>query len=610
MTQVKPRPRKDREKNAVQSTPSMAAVLLTVALVVGMIYVAKPVLVPLALAVLITFIFTPLVTLVQRTGLSRVPAVATVVLCGLLVSSGIGWGVYTQVHGLYGDLPYIQARLEQKLATVQGGGHGRIGKLLGQVTDAAETKVESVGSTTQPATVVVMPAGKSSVGQTLEMIGVILEPVGTAGLVLILVIFMLIRREDLRNRVIGLLGHGRLTGTTRVTVEAAQRLSKYLLAQLSVNIAFGSVFGIALGIIGVPYAFLWAFLTAMLRFVPYVGTWAAASAPLLLSIALSNGYGHPLAVFIVFFALDAITGNAIEPVLFGHSTGVSPVALLIAAAFWTWIWGTVGLVLSTPMTVCLVVLGQHVPRLRWLSLLLGDRPALDPDVSFYQRLLAGDRREAAAVVDEQVKRIGIERAFDNVVIPAIRRTRRDRVDAGLTAEDERLIFEATEKVIAELPADPKAADPKSDDLRPHGAGVVLAVASHHRSEEIVVSMFSRLLAGSGLTVVGAGNRMLPSEIEAVVERQQPAVIFIAVMPPGGLIQARYLCRRLGKRFADLKIVIGFFGSTRNFDRLLRRLRAAGASYANTSLSQSKGQILALMTASEPATSAAAEPASV
>jgi predicted PurR-regulated permease PerM len=571
-----------------RSSASVASVLLSVTLVVGIIYVAKPVLVPLALAILITFIFTPLVTLAQKSGLKRVPAVGVVVLLGLLAAAGIGWGVWTQVHHLYGDWPYLQSRFEAKLQAVQGHGRGPIAKLLGQVTDAAETKVESAGSTTRPTTVVVMPSGKNSFGQTLEMLGVVLEPVGMTGLVLILVIFMLIRREDLRNRVIGLLGHGRLTGTTRVTVEAAHRVSKYLLAQLAVNTAFGMTFGIALMIIGVPYAFLWAFVTAVLRFVPYVGTWAAASAPLLLSIAVFDGYGHPLAVFIVFFALDTITANAIEPVLFGHSTGVSPVALLVAAAFWTWIWGTVGLVLSTPMTVCLVVLGQHVPKLRWLSLLLGDRPALEPHVSFYQRLLAGDRREAAAVIAEQVKVRGLGSTFDQVIQPAVKRARRDRVDSGLTADDERLIFEATEKIVTDLSEVAPA-----DGPGPSHSGTVLAVASHHRSEEITVAMLGRLLSGTGVRFEAAGNRLLPREIEELADRQRPAVIFIAITPPGGLVQARYLCRRLGKRFADVKIVVGFFGRSRNFDKLLRRLRASGASYVTTSLQQSKAQILAL-----------------
>jgi predicted PurR-regulated permease PerM len=582
-----------------RSPASVASVLLTVTLVVGIIYVAKPVLVPLALAILITFIFTPLVTRAQKLGLSRVPAVGLVVLLGLLAAGGIGWGVWTQVHHLYGDWPYLQSRFESKLQAVQGHGRGPLGKLLGQVTDAAETKVESAGSTTQPATVVVLPSTNSSFGQTLEMMGVVLEPVGTTGLVLILVMFMLIRREDLRNRMIGLLGHGRLTGTTRVTVEAAHRVSKYLLAQLTVNTAFGVTFGIALMIIGVPYAFLWAFVTAVLRFVPYVGTWAAASAPLLLSIAVFDGYGHPLSVFIVFFALDTITANVIEPVLFGHSTGVSPVALLVAAAFWTWIWGTVGLVLSTPMTVCLVVLGQHVPALRWLSLLLGDRPALEPHVSFYQRLLAGDRREAAAVIAEQVKARGLGSTFDQVVQLAVKRVRRDRIDSGLTAEDERLIFEATEKIVADLPDAAPAPGTVSGTVSgtergSARAGTVLALSSHHRSEEITVAMLGRLLAGTGVRFETAGNRLLPSDIEALVDRLQPAVVFIAITPPGGLVQARYLCRRLGKRFAGTKIVVGFFGRSRNFDKLLRRLRGSGASYVTTSLQQSRAQVLALI----------------
>ena len=265
---------------------------------------------------------------------------------------------------------------------------------------------------------------QSPVGKLLDYAAVVIEPLADAGLVLILVIYILIQREELRNRMIGLLGHTRLAGTTRVTVEAAKRVSKLLLAQLCVNVSFGIVFGLALLILGVPYAFLWAFVTALLRFVPYIGTWIAATGPIVLSFAISPGWAQPIAVVVTFVSLDTVTANVVEPLLFGHSAGVSPVALLVAAVFWTWIWGPVGLVLSTPITIVLVVLGQHVPRLRVLWLLLGDRPPLPPAVAFYQRLLAGDRLEAADVVTEQVSAKGLDPVYDEVLLPALRMARR------------------------------------------------------------------------------------------------------------------------------------------------------------------------------------------
>ncbi len=289
----------------------------------------------------------------------------------------------------------------------------------------------------------------------LSMAGTVLEPVASAGLILILLTFMLIKREDLRNRVIGLLGHSRLTGTTRIIVESADRISRLLLMQLVVNSGFGVLFGAGLLLIGVPYWFLWGFLAMLLRFIPYIGSWIAAALPLLLSFAIAPGWVQPLLVLGVFVGLDLVTGNVVEPLLFGHSTGVSPVALLVAAVFWTWVWGPVGLVLSTPLTVCLVVLGQHIPRLRFLSLLLGDQPALAPHIGFYQRLLAGDRAEAFGIAHAYAVTHGRDHVGDEVIVPALRLARRDREEAGLTAEDETALFTTTLSILDRVEGDVK-----------------------------------------------------------------------------------------------------------------------------------------------------------
>jgi len=296
-----------------------------------------------------------------------------------------------------------------------------------------------------------------------------------------------------------------------VLVGSAERLSKLLFMQLCVNASFGLVFGIALLLIGVPYWFLWAFLTMVLRFVPYVGSWVAASLPILLSVAIAPGWFQPLLVLAVFITLDLVTANVIEPLLFGHSTGVSPVALLVAAAFWTWVWGPIGLVLSTPMTVCLVVMGQHAPRLKFLSLLLGDQPALSPSVSYYQRLLAGDLIEASALAKEHTKSDGLELLPDEVLLPALRLARRDRVSAGLTAADETFIIESTESILNELT--PVESDEATGPL-------VLGCPAHHRSEELVVRMISTALGSDPPRVETVSTRTLPAEIEARVERKR------------------------------------------------------------------------------------------
>ena len=580
--------------------------LFGVVLIVATVYVAKPVLLPVSLAVLLSFILTPLVTLIQRRGLRRVPAVLIVVLSALVVAAVVGWVVFVQVGKLAEELPHHTDQVQQKVQALQSHG-GTLSNLYqmvqkvvqpstkpapqlpgrtGETTAALKESVPPPPSTASP--VVTTAEAKSPVGNMLGYATVVLEPVADAGLVLILVIYILIQREELRNRMIGLLGHTRLAGTTRVTVEAAKRVSKLLLAQLCVNVSFGIVFGLVLMVIGVPYAFLWAFVTALLRFVPYIGTWIAASGPIVLSFAISPGWGQPIAVFVTFLALDTVTANVVEPLLFGHSAGVSPVALLVAAVFWTWIWGPVGLVLSTPITICLVVLGQHVPRLQVLWLLLGDRPPLAPAVAFYQRLLAGDRVEAADVVAEQVAARGMDPVFDDVLLPALRMARRERVYSGLTPADETFILDAAGQIIDGLAEG--ATPPVTEGRRP----TVLAVPSHHRAEELTLNMLARTLRATGCDVQAVTTRALPIDIENRIARDRPELVFVAVMPPGGLVQARYLCRRLGKRFADVKIIVGYWGKSRDFDRLLVRLRSAGASYVTTSIGQTRSQVLALL----------------
>ena len=594
------------------------ATLFGVVLVVGTVYVAKPVLLPISLAILLSFILTPLVTLVQRAVPRRVPAVLIVVGSGLVVTAAVAWVVGAQVGKLARELPNYEPQVRAKVQALQSHG-GLVSRLYKMVQDvggpgepaAAEPTgrlstdpVVAVGespvrsalprkpTTTQP--VIATTEAQSPAGKLLDYAGAVLEPVADAGLVLILVIYILIQREELRNRMIGLLGHTRLAGTTRVTVEAARRVSKLLLAQLCVNASFGVVFGLALLVIGVPYAFLWAFVTALLRFVPYIGTWIAASGPIVLSFAISPGWAQPIAVFATFLSLDVVTANVVEPLLFGHSAGVSPVALLVAAVFWTWIWGPVGLVLSTPITICLVVLGQHVPRLRVLWLLLGDRPPLPPAVAFYQRLLAGDRLEAADVVTEQVAAKGLAPALDDVLLPALRMARREREYRGLTPADEDFIFDAAAQIIGELPGDPSP--PAVEGHRP----MVLAVPSHNRAEELTLQMLAHALRGTGCDVQAVTTRALPVDIENRIERDKPDLVFVAVMPPGGLVQARYLCRRLGKRFANTRIIVGYWGKARDFDRLLVRLRSAGASYVTTSIGQTRSQVLALLDRTPPA----------
>ncbi len=601
-----------------QAVPGYLIALVTLVLIVTILITAKAVIVPLALAVLLTFILTPIVSSVQgRLGMKRLPAVFVVVVLTFTIIGVLGWGVGGEIRQLAVDLPTKTTSIKTKIAEFKGpdwlSGLQKMLKDISEPIDQKPKTDEKPDAIPEKKVVVVQPDDSSSLGQVLRIVGPVLEPLATAGLVVILVIFMLVKREDLRNRFIGLLGHGHLSGTTRVLVDAAHRLSRYLLTQLAVNAAFGIVFGCGLALMQVPYAFLWGFLTGVLRFVPYIGTWMAAAFPILLSFATSDGWIQPVGVFAFFAFLDLVTANVIEPLLFGHSTGVSPVALLVAAAFWTWVWGPVGLVLSTPLTVCMVVLGQHVPRLKFLALLLGDEPPLAPHMIYYQRLLARDPIEARAVAASYAKQHGLEKTCDDVLLPALLLARRDHDRAGLKPEDETYIYDTTRDVLAALASAPaptpaiaaSASEPgethKATEDKPAlvvkpelvpSVALVVGYPAHHVAEELALWMLACLVKPNCALEVLTTHE-LPTAVEERIENEHPEVVYIAVIPPGGAIQAGYMCEQLRKRFPDLKIIIGYFGAVKNFDKLLVRLRSAGASYVTTTIAQSRTQLLAL-----------------
>jgi predicted PurR-regulated permease PerM len=584
---------------------------MALVLIVAILYVAKPVIVPLALAVLLAFVLSPVVAAIQRRGLPRVPAVLVTALLTFILFGLVGWVVGIQVHNLARELPTHRREIDAKIAGLRGSEDSTFAKLLAmfQQISKGETQAETVpeGAAAQEKIIVAQRQEPSAFEQLAAVAGPVLEPLAQAALVVILVIFMLIKREDLRNRVIGLLGDGRLTGTTRVLVDSAQRVSRFLLTLLLINVGFGILFAFGLFCLGVPYAFLWGFLAVILRFVPYIGSWVALAFPLVLAFAIAPTWTQPVLVLALFALLELVTANIVEPLLFGHGTGVTPIALLVAAAFWTWVWGPLGLVLSTPLTVCLVVLGQHVPRLRFLALLLGDEPALEPHIGYYQRLLARDQDEAKQVAADHAQASGQENVYDDVLLPALLLTRRDRKHAGLSAEDEEFIYEVTKNTLdglgsasparVESPAHLPDGPPLAAVQQPEPAPVptlILGCPAHQQAEELSLHMLARLLREDGYRMEVVSTKALPTEVEARVEREKPALLFIAILPPGGFVQARYLCKRLRKRFAELPIVVGYWGDERHYDTILARLRAAGASYVATSLRQSRSQIKALV----------------
>jgi predicted PurR-regulated permease PerM len=579
--------------------------ILAVIVVLGL-YWAQIIFIPIAAAVFLSFVLTPIVTWLQRRRLGRGAAVGAVVLLTALAIGGVGWVVADQVSGLVHDLPNYSKNIKDKVRRVRSWveGPGSINELVKEVTQDPKKAGDAVED--RPAAVAVEPEGVwvSRLPATLRAA---VEPLGGVALTLVLVVFMLVKREDLRNRLIRLIGYSRMTVTTKAVDDASHRISRFLLTQLILNSAFGAVFTLGLSLIGVPQAFLWGVLITVLRYVPYVGSWFGLLMPLTLSLAMFEDWTRPLLVVGLFGVLELSFANFLEPLFFGHSIGVSEVALLVAAAFWGWLWGPIGLVLAAPLTVCLAVLGKYVPQLEFLDVLLGDAPPLETDVSFYQRLLAADQDEAAQIVEATLKDQAPETVYDQLLIPALAYTKRDRGREALTESDEQAILNTVREIVEDLAthsAESKVLSAESgiplgtrhsalgtERSTPHSEAapvLVLGCPARDAEDEMALHLFSRLLDARWLMEV-LTEHVLTSELMDVVEAKRPAALCVASLPPGGLAHARYLCKRLRARFPDLKLVVGLWGAG-TVNEAADALREAGADYVTTSLLDARAHL--------------------
>ena len=389
-------------------------------LVIVVLYWAQDVLVPIALAALLTFVLTPPVTWLER-WVGRVPAVLAAVTLVFIVLGVAGWGLARQMEHLADDLPTYRGNILAKIADIRGAGKGGSVQKLQETIEGIKTDLGQAsapeGTASRP---VVVTESESVTGFSgFSWLGPIVGPVGTAGFVLAMAIFMLLERRDLRDRLIGLFGHGQLTITTKALDEAGTRVSRQLLMQSLVNVVYGIGAGIGLYVLGVPYPWVWAALGAALRFIPYLGPVIGAGAPILVSLAALPGWAGPLWVVGLFIVLELFTNLVLETVLYAGAAGVSQAALLVSLAFWTWLWGPLGLLMATPLTVCLVVLGKHVPGLEFVGLLMADTPGLAPEFGYYQRLLARDQSEAADLIEQHIKAEAPRSVYDALLLPAL-----------------------------------------------------------------------------------------------------------------------------------------------------------------------------------------------
>jgi predicted PurR-regulated permease PerM len=540
-------------------------------LVIVAFYWAQAVLIPFALAILLTFLLSPIVTRIQQAGLGRGTSVTIVIALTFAVLAMIGWATVSQVTSLAEELPKHRHNIRQKVRDLRGMGKGGVLEQVQETVDEVKNEIEQ-GDTSpavnkrQPIIVQSEPA----VSWRSLYLGPLIQPIASATLVLGLLIFMLAQREDLRNRLIRLIGYAHLTVTTKALEEAGQRISRYLLMQITINGCFGIIISVALFLIGLPYAFLWGFLSVPLLFIPIIGFWTAAALPTILSMGVFTDWWWPLLVVGLFLVLKTIINMLLEPLLYGRSIGVSPVPLLMMIAFWTWLWGPVGLLLATPLTVCLLVFAKHVPQLEFVEVLLSDEPAMEIQVSFYQRLLAMDQVEAIEILKNFLKDHKHEQVYDELLLPALSYAKEDRRRNNLNDHEERFLLQALREIIeiagadlqrSTLPADGPTAPANRDPLP---WIKIIACPAHGEADEVALLMLRQLLVLRNCSMEVLSSTALAAEVIARVRQDNPALVCIAAVAPDGLVQVRYLSKRLRASFPDLRLVIGRWGF-REFD---------------------------------------------
>ncbi|MEA3187872.1 MAG: hypothetical protein QOD99_1702 [Chthoniobacter sp.] len=585
------------------------------AFVIATLYFARDLLIPLALAALLTFLLSPVVSRIEH-WIGRIAAVLLVVVMIFSLTGAGGWILTRQLVDLAAKLPQYKDNISAKLQAFHAPKSAAFARFSQTVQ---ELQKELPGGSASPAPGVAQEAGKpqsavasssssppvpvqvieTSRANPIELVKLIiaplLGPLGTAALVLILVIFMLLEREDLRSRLVRLIGQGRISATTRALDDAGQRVSRYLLLQLLVNVTYGTVIAIGLSFIGLPNALLWGAFATVLRFIPYLGPWIATILPTLLALAFSPTWTMPILTVALFIVLELLLNNVMEPLLYGAHTGVSSIALIVAAVFWTWLWGPLGLVLSTPLTVCLVVMGRNVPRLSFLSIVLSDEEALTPAEECYRRLLALDLNEACKLADAYVKANSLTALYDAVFIPVVIAAETDRRREALDEEQrlsvEQGIRDLVEDFAIEPPPEPKAdaaevaADAAPLPQRPPPGSRVYCLPARADRDELAGAMLAQLLKMQGFDPINAPAKLVTGELIELVEKAAVPIACISVVAPSTVIHARYLCTKLRARFPALKIVIGLWGATENIADASRRLRESGADEVVASLAE-------------------------
>jgi len=585
--------------------------LVSAAVVVAGLYFARAILLPFALAVLIGFLLAPLADRLERWRFGRVPAVLTVTTLAFLAVAALGYVVVRQAYDLAYNLPEYKGNIIKKAQALQSTGGGVWSRAYQAIEDvratiapdstekagedAAKADSSASGTAATASTAPETPSRDPESPMRVEIveslsarevaegvIGPLTAPLGSAAIVIVFAVFMLLEREDLRNRLIRVLGGNHLQQTTQALDDAAGRVSRYLLMQLIINALYGLVIAIGLFLIGLPNALLWGTLTAVLRFVPYIGPWIAAAMPMAASLAVFDDWTRPLLVLVLFVVNELVSNNLLEPYLYGSSTGISTIGILASAVFWGWLWGPVGLVIATPLTVCLTVMGKYVPQLSFLNTLISDEEALGPAARYYQRLLAMDAEEATEIAEDYLSDHTVEELCDDVLLPALSLAENDRHEGALDETTQQLIYQTTREIVDDLASHAPSAGAPVEVVTPEaltsldGPASVLCLPARDAADEIAGEMLVRLLQHRGVAARNLSAKSLSSEMLAAVEAESASIVCISALPPFAAMHARYLCKRVRTRFPELRLIVGLWQSRETSKKSRDRLASAGA----------------------------------
>ena len=572
--------------------------VLIAAAIVAALYFGREVLLPMALAVLLSFVLAPLVKLLQRLYLPRFAAVAIVVLFAFGVIFGLGTLMFAQISQLAGDLPRYQSNLGERIQTLRGattasGTLEQASQVLRNLQKELDRpKTAKSGSPSapdagavpdRPIPVEVRQPDPGALQTLATLISPLIQPLATTGIILIFVVFILLQQQDLRNRLIRIAGSHDLQRTTMAMDDAGKRLSRLFLMQLALNATFGLIIGLGLWAIGVPSAPLWGLLAMALRFVPYIGAIVAAIFPLIVATAVDPGWSMMLKTAALFLVVEPLIGQVIEPMVYGHSSGLSPVAVVVSAAFWTWLWGPIGLILATPLTMCLVVLGRHVERLRFLEVLLGDRPALSPSESAYQRMLAGDPIETTEQAQSFLKERTLTEYYEQILMGALRLAwtdlQRGRLDQQEAERIRSTVSELVEdleshtdsqRTVSEVGVAPEnlkqaeetvSAEASLSPLINRFEGTVLCIPGLGPLDETVAMPLAQLLRREGVSAVSKETETLSISKLFGLDLKDVALICLCYLEHATPAQLHYASRRLRRKAPGVPILVGIFNET-------------------------------------------------